>query len=87
MTEQTSTEDKVFQIGKYQVKVVRSLCIGAATCVALAPTTFELDTENKAVIKAGTTDPSETILMAAQSCPVKAIVITDAETGEQVWPK
>lgn len=79
--------DKVFQIGKYQVQVIRNLCIGAATCVALAPQTFELDSENKAIIKAGSTDQADSILMAAQSCPVKAIIITDTQTGEQVWPK
>lgn len=83
---QTPSEDKEIQIGKYKVKVVRDLCIGAATCIAMAPNTFELNGENKAVIKEGSTDAEETILMAAQSCPTKAIVITDAETGEQIWP-
>ncbi len=35
----------------YKVKVDRDLCIGAASCVAVAPKTFELDNEGKAVIK------------------------------------
>ena len=46
-----------------------------------------MDDENKAVIKEGSTDSEETILMAAQSCPTKAIIITDNETGKQVWPE
>jgi ferredoxin len=71
-------------IGKY--KVNRSACIGAASCVAVAAGTFQLDGENKAVIQTGSSDPAETILMAAQSCPTKAIVVTDSETGAQVWP-
>ncbi len=79
--------DKVVQVGKYQVKVVRSLCIGAASCVAVSPNTFELDGETKAVIKPESTDTAENILLAAQSCPTKAIVITDTETGKQVWPQ
>ena len=79
-------EDKIVTVGKYQVKVVRDLCISAATCVAVAPQVFELDTENKAVIKEGANDVPENILLAAQSCPARAIVIVDTETGQQVWP-
>jgi ferredoxin len=79
-------EDKEVQIGKYKVKVIRSLCISAASCIAVSPNVFEFDSENKAIIKPGATDLPENILMAAQSCPTKAIVITDTETGQQVWP-
>jgi len=71
---------------KYRVEVNRSLCIGAASCVAVAPSTFELDNENIAVIKQGEHDSDETNLLAAQSCPTKAIIITDIETGQQVYP-
>lgn len=35
----------------YKVKVDRLLCIGTADCVAIAPNTFELDDEAKAVVK------------------------------------
>jgi ferredoxin len=82
----TPTEDKIVQVGKYKVKVVRDLCIGAASCVAFSPTVFELDAEKKAVVMNEAADTEENILLAAQSCPTKAIVVTDAATGEQVWP-
>lgn len=72
--------------GKYRIEVNRSLCIGAASCVAVAPNTFELDNENIAVIRSGDHDSDETNLLAAQSCPTKAIIVTDIETGEQVYP-
>lgn len=78
--------DKEVVIGKYKIKVIRSLCIGAASCVAVSPATFQLDNENKAVVQEGSADVPENILMAAQSCPTKAIVIIDTETGKQVWP-
>jgi ferredoxin len=78
-------EDKEVQIGKYKVKVIRSLCIGAASCIAVSPSIFELDGENKAVILNGQDTP-ENILMAAQSCPTKAIIVVDTETNTQVWP-
>lgn len=80
-------EDKEVRIGKYKVKVIRSLCIGAASCVAVSPSTFQLDSENKAVIEEDSNDAEANILMAAQSCPTRAIIITDAETDEQIWPK
>ena len=79
-------EDKEVQVGKYKVKVIRSLCIGAASCVAVAAATFELDSDNKAVVKSDSSDSPDSIVMAAQSCPTKAIIVIDTETGQQVWP-
>jgi ferredoxin len=79
-------EDKVIKIGKYQVKVIRGDCIGAASCVAVSPATFELDNDKKAIILEKSDDLPDNILLAAQSCPTKAIVIIDTETGKQVWP-
>jgi len=79
-------DDKIIQIGKYTVQVVRNLCIGAASCVAVSEATFKLDSENKAVVIEGSQDTAENILLAAQSCPTKAIIITDTEIGQQVWP-
>lgn len=78
--------DTTVQIGKYKVTVARDLCISATTCVAVAPGTFSMDAEGKAVINAASTDAEATVLMAAQSCPTRAITIVDAETGTQVWP-
>ncbi len=86
MSEQ-SVEDKIVQIGKYKVQVLRDICIGAASCVAFSPTVFELDDKKKAVILSDADDTPENILLAAQSCPTKAIVVSDIETGKVVWPK
>lgn len=71
--------------GKYLVKVVRSKCIGAGPCTAVAPSVFQLDDENIArVISQNELDDIK--LLAAQSCPVSAIIVEDLETGERVWP-
>jgi len=78
--------DKEVVVGKYKIKVLRDACIGAASCVAVAAATFQLDGENKAVVQEGSSDAPDTIMMAAQSCPTKAIVVIDTETGQQVWP-
>lgn len=74
------------QKGKYTVKVIREKCISAASCVAIAPGTFQLDEEGIAVILSETGDDPETQLLGAQSCPTAAIEIIDNETGEKVWP-
>lgn len=69
-----------------KVKVDRLLCIGTADCVALAPNTFELDSEAKAIVKkARQGDSDEQILEAAKTCPVLAIIVEN-EKGEQVFP-
>ena len=73
-------------MAKYKVRVIRDLCIGAASCVAIAPKVFELDTEAKAIVLKPDSDTDENILAGAQSCPVNAIIVED-ENGQQVWPK
>jgi len=73
--------------GRYTVTVIRDKCIGAASCVAVAPMTFKLDDENKAIVLAQKMDSDDNLLLAAQSCPTAAITVTDDETGEQIWPK
>jgi len=73
-------------VHKYKVWVDRALCIGAATCIAVAPNTFELDNEAKAVILETTDqDTIETIIESAKACPVAAIIIED-EKGNRVFP-
>lgn len=71
----------------YKPVVLRDKCIGAASCVAVAPKTFKLDDQNKAVIikSTGDKDADDTILLAAQSCPTAAIEVYD-ESGKKIWP-
>jgi len=71
----------------YKVRVVRDLCIGAASCVALAPLAFELDSEGKAIVKDTVSQTSDAeLLESAKSCPVDAIIVED-ESGMQIWPQ
>jgi ferredoxin len=80
-------QDNEILIGKYKIKVVKSDCIGAATCVAVSPSVFKLGEDKKALVLEGGVDDAANVLMAAQSCPTKAIIVMDAETGKQVWPE
>ena len=92
-------EKKPVRIGKLMID--RNLCIGAASCIAVAPGAFELDLENKAVLRRKVPPPSsdmtarhdledqaiddETLLLAAKSCPTQAISVFD-EDGKQMYP-
>lgn len=80
---QATDPAKPAKIGK--VVVDRSLCIGAASCVAVAPGVFELDSENKAVVYNDKGADDETIILAAKSCPTQAILVFD-EAGNQIYP-
>jgi len=73
-------------MAKYKVKVIRDKCIGAASCVGIAPKTFKLDEENIAVLIGEDGDTPENILLGAQSCPTNTVEIYDAQTNEKVWP-
>ncbi|MEM5878181.1 MAG: ferredoxin [Candidatus Aenigmatarchaeota archaeon] len=84
-------------MGKYKIVYERDVCIGAASCVAVAPLVWELDNENKAVLKGGekTSDPNifemeidekdlQINLDAARACPVNAIHIIEKDTGKKL---
>ena len=91
--------EKPLKIGRLMVD--RNLCIGAASCIAVAPSVFELDPDNKAVLRRRVVPPTsgataradledatiddETLLLAAKSCPTQAIIIFDEE-GKQIYP-
>jgi len=68
-----------------KIVVDRDLCIGAATCVVLAPGVFQMDEENKAYLVDLNGADAETILAAAESCPTKAVFLYDEE-GKQIYP-
>jgi len=70
-------------IGK--IIVDRDLCIGAASCVAVSPATYKLDNENKAIVVDPNAASDEELIMAAQSCPTKAIILVD-KSGKQIYP-
>jgi ferredoxin len=55
-------------------------------CETFAPNVFRLNDnrQSEAVDPGG--DSEEKILEAAENCPMSAIIVEDAETGEQLFP-
>lgn len=71
---------------RWAVEVDRGLCIGSGMCVNHAPAGFALDTARQSRPVAPETDADERVLAAAEGCPVEAILITLADSGEVVFP-
>ena len=69
-----------------RVRVDHLLCVGNAMCETFAPNVFQLndDRQSEAVNPQG--DPEAQVLEAAENCPMSAIIVEDADTGEQLFP-
>lgn len=75
-------------MGKYKVKVVPTLCIGSASCVALDPVTFQLNDQNVAEVVGDSSDDAAK-LSAAKACPVSAIEVYEVDENgaeKKIWP-
>ena len=68
-----------------KLEIDRQRCIGVGNCVAIAPTVFKLDSENKAIVLDPSSADEQTVLEAAESCPENAITVEDDE-GNQLYP-
>ncbi|WP_211260597.1 ferredoxin [Amycolatopsis jejuensis] len=68
----------------WQVEVDRDTCIGSGMCAALMPEEFSLDGPVARAI-AGSVEPGETVLDAADSCPAMAITVRNG--AEVVGPR
>lgn len=69
-----------------RIVVDRTKCIGANSCVAVAPGVFQLDDENLAYVVDPDSTDEDTIMLSAQSCPVLAVLLYD-EHGKQLFPE
>ncbi len=79
MTEQTTGQ-------QWRISVDRDTCIGSGICAAMASAYFTLDDDRSRPITE-VVDPQEDVRDAAESCPVEAILIRAADTGEVLAPE
>lgn len=68
------------------VEVDTESCIGSGMCAGTAPDHFEL-VAGVAQAKNSPVEPDEDVVDAAESCPVEAILVKEAASGEVVAPK
>ena len=71
---------------KLRVLVDPQVCVGNAMCEAIAANTFRINDNRQSEAVNPQGDSIEKILEAAENCPVSAIVVEDAETGERLFP-
>ncbi|MBF9073087.1 ferredoxin [Streptacidiphilus fuscans] len=71
---------------RWHVEVDRAVCISSGFCAGSAPEAFRLDAARQSHPREDELDASESVLAAAESCPVEAILIQMAETGDPVFP-
>ncbi len=69
-----------------KIVVDRDLCIAAVSCMAVAAETWELDGENKIMVKDANSVDDATLIASAEACPTKAIFLYDKD-GTQLFPK
>jgi ferredoxin len=70
----------------YRIEIDPVTCVGFAECVSTAPEVFELDEfANQSTVRDPTGAGDEEVLAAARACPVSAITLYDAVTGERAF--
>jgi ferredoxin len=73
-------------VTKVRVSVDHDVCVGNAMCQTIAPKVFVLNDNRQSEAVDPDGDTVENILEAAENCPVSAIIVEDAETGERLFP-
>ena len=71
---------------KLRISVDHNLCVGNAMCETFAPKVFILNDDRQSEAVDPDADTGENILESAENCPVGAITVVDAETGESLFP-
>ena len=69
-----------------RIRIDRERCVGAAMCVAVAPSSFSIDVQGKAVVVLHVIDDGERVRQAAEECPAGAVILENPETNEQMFP-
>ncbi len=71
---------------RLRITVDRDKCVGSTLCTQIAPRVFALNDKRQSTVIDPNGDTAEQIQEAAEGCPVSAIVLEDAETGERLFP-
>jgi ferredoxin len=70
---------------KLRVWVDHGACVGNGTCLTIAPGVFAHNAARQSEVTDPTGDSVAHVLEAAENCPVSAIHVEDADTGEPLF--
>ncbi|MFI9503520.1 ferredoxin [Nocardia sp. NPDC052566] len=71
---------------QWRVTVDRDVCMGSGVCLGMAPEHFGF-VDQRSSPKAELVEPDERVIDAAESCPIEAILVRAASTGEILAPE
>jgi ferredoxin len=75
----------VTPVARWRIEVDRDTCIGSGICAASAGAYFRLVNDRSTPV-AAEVDEDEVVRDAAEQCPMEAIRVVDAATGDGVAP-
>jgi ferredoxin len=71
---------------RLRVWVDHGACVGNGTCLTIAPRVFVHNADRQSEVADPAGEPEAKVLEAAENCPVSAIRVEDADTGERLFP-
>ncbi|MEE8176481.1 MAG: ferredoxin [Acidobacteriota bacterium] len=69
-----------------KITVDHNVCVGNQMCETFAPKVFVINDNRQSEVADAAADTEENIMEAAENCPVSAITVEDADTGEKLFP-
>jgi ferredoxin len=71
-------------VTRYRIEVDHNACQGTGMCAGIAPDHFELGSDYLARPMLPVVDADAVVVDAAECCPMEAITLVDADSGEPV---
>ena len=71
---------------RVRAEVDHMRCVSNAMCVTIAPGVFAHNEQRQSEVVDSEGGTPEAIIEAAENCPTSAITVTDAVTGETLFP-
>jgi ferredoxin len=73
-------------VRRLHVSVDHDLCVGNASCLRVAPRVFRHNDHRQSEVIDPAGDSEQAIVEAASNCPVGAIRVAVADSGEVLFP-